>query len=322
MLVKNCPHNDQGQTESGLDLSVVIVNWNTRDLLLKCLASIYATIHDLCFEVWLVDNASTDGSVAAAQEQFPRLQVIQNSRNLGFAAANNLALRQIQGRFALLLNTDAMLTEGAVQELFHFMENNPQAAMTCGQLLNRDGTKQNSIANFPSLALFLTNETLLRLLFPKTYPSKLRQYESPLEVESCIGACMMVRKTAMDSEGLLDERFFFFFEETDWAYRMRRAGWKIFFVPRARIFHIQGQSVGPEAKGRLLFYRSRYQYLKKWFPKRYPLMAATIIIRLLLNILLTGMAVLFTAFCLPKERHRLGVYLKILWWHLQGCPEP
>ena len=320
-FVRNHPHKAQRLQGSGLDLSVVIVNWNTRDLLLKCLASLYETIHNICFEVWLVDNASTDGSVAAAQEQFPKVQVIQNSRNLGFAAANNRALRQIQGRYALLLNTDAVLSEGAVQELFNFMENNSEAAAVCGQLLNLDGAKQNSIANFPSLALLLTNETLLRIIFPNTYPSKLRQYEAPIEIESCIGACMMVRKTAMDSVGLLDERFFFFFEETDWAYRMTRAGWKIFFVPSARIFHVQGQSVGREARGRLLFYRSRYLYLRKWFPKSYPLMVAAVIVRLLLNTLLTGIAVLFTACCNSKLRHRLTVYLKICMWHLRGCPE-
>ena len=321
-FVRNHPHKAQRLKGSGLDLSVVIVNWNTRDLLLKCLASLYETIHNICFEVWLVDNASTDGSVAAAQEQFPKVQVIQNSRNLGFAAANNRALKQIQGRYALLLNTDAVLSEGAVQELFNFMENNSEAAAVCGQLLNLDGAKQNSIANFPSLALLLTNETLLRIIFPNTYPSKLRQYEAPIEIESCIGACMMVRKTAMDSVGLLDERFFFFFEETDWAYRMTRAGWKIFFVPSARIFHVQGQSVGREARGRLLFYRSRYLYLRKWFPKSYPLMVAAVVFRLLLNTLLTGIAVLFTACCNSKLRHRLTVYLKICMWHLRGCPEP
>jgi hypothetical protein len=304
----------------GLDLSVVIVNWNTRDLLLKCLTSVYETIHDLRFEVWLVDNASTDGSVAVAEERFPKIQVIRNSRNLGFAAANNRALRQIKGRYALLVNTDVVVTESAVQELFQFMENTPEAAMVCGQLLNLDGTKQNSIANLPSLLLLLTNETLLRILFPKAYPSKLRQYQSPIEVESCIGACLMVRKTAMDAVGFLDERFFFYFEETDWACRMRGAGWKVFFVPGAQIFHAQGQSIGPEALGRFLFYRSRYQYLKKWFPKSYPLMYIAVMVRLLLNTFLTGIGVLFTAFCVPRLRQQLMVYLKILIWHLRGCP--
>lgn len=305
-----------------MDLSIVIVNWNTRELLLKCLTSIYETIHDLYFEVWLVDNASTDGSVAAAEEKFPKIKVIQNSHNLGFAAANNRAFERMEGRYALLVNTDVIVTEGAVQELFHFMENNAEAGMVCGQLLNLDGTKQNSIANLPSPWLLLTNETLLRILFPKAYPSKLRQYESPIEVESCIGACLMVRKKAMDAVGLLDERFFFFFEETDWAFRMRRAGWKVFFIPGARIFHAQGQSVGQEAKGRLFFYRSRYQYLKKWFPKGYPLMAGAVIARLLVNILLTAIGVFLTAFCLTRLRQKLMIYLNIFKWHLRGCPAP
>jgi GT2 family glycosyltransferase len=304
-----------------LDLAVVIVNWNTKELLLRCLASVYETIRQLRFEVWLVDNGSTDGSVAAAQERFPEIRVIENSRNLGFAVANNQALRQIQSPYALLVNTDVVLTAGAVEELFRFMESSPEAAIACGQLLNLDNTVQNSIANFPSLALLLTNETLLRILFPKTYPSKYRHYESPIEVESCIGACIMVRKAAMDAVGLLDERYFFFFEETDWARRMREAGWKNFFVPSARIFHAQGQSVGHDARGRLLFYRSRYQYLKKWFPKSYPVMYATVMVRLLVNTLLTAVAVFLTAFCSRQLRRQLAVHGEILLWHLQGCPE-
>jgi len=194
--------------------------------------------------------------------------------------------------------------------------------MACGQLLNLDGTKQNSIANLPSLVSLLANETLLRILFPRTYPSKHRHYASPIEIESCIGACMIVRKSAMDAVGLLDERFFFFFEETDWAYRMRKAGWKIFFVPGARIFHAQGQSVGHDTRGRLLFYRSRYQYFRKWFPKSYLLFHAAVMVRLLLSTLLTGIGVLFTTACIADMRHRLTVYLQILGWHLRGCPLP
>ncbi|MEW6185253.1 MAG: glycosyltransferase family 2 protein [Thermodesulfobacteriota bacterium] len=308
--------------EPGLDLSVVVVNWNTRDLLLKCLTSIYEAMVGLHFEVWVVDNASSDNSVMAAREKFPAIHVIHNHRNLGFAAANNQAFRYIQGRYALLVNTDVVLTTGAVPELFRFMEHNPEAAMCCGQLLNLDGTKQNSIANFPSLISLLSNESLLRILFPKRYPSKRRHYHSPLEVESCIGACIMVRKKAMDAVGLLDERFFFFFEETDWALRMRKGGWKIFFVPSARIFHAQGQSVGQAIQSRLLYYRSRYQYLKKWFPKSFPLMGIAVLIRLLINIFLTGLGVLFSFFCLSGLRKKMTIYLKILFWHLRGCPAP
>lgn len=303
-----------------LDLSIVIVNWNTRDLLLQCLASVYTTIRGLTFEVWLVDNASTDGSVAAAEERFPDLQVIRNPQNLGFAVANNLALRKARGRYALLLNTDALLTDGAVLTLFQFMERTPQAAMAGGQLLNLDGTRQNSIANFPSLALLLTNEALLQLLFPRKYPGKLRPVTSPIPVESCIGACILVRRTAMEAVGLLDERYFFFLEETDWARRMREAGWKIFFVPDARIFHAQGQSVGHETGSRQLFYRSRYQYFRKWYPRSYPVFHAAIIVRLLMNTLLTGLAVLATGGWVPNLRRRLRGYGQLVLWHLRGCP--
>lgn len=310
----------RGQGGPDLDLSIVIVNWNTRDLLLQCLASVYTTIRGLTFEVWLVDNASTDGSVAAAQERFPDLQVIRNPQNLGFAVANNLALRKARGRYALLLNTDAFLTDGAVLTLFRFMERTPQAAMAGGQLLNLDGTRQNSIANFPSLALLLTNEALLQLLFPRKYPGKLRPATSPIPVESCIGACILVRRTAMEAVGLLDERYFFFFEETDWARRMREAGWKIFFVPDARIFHAQGQSVGHETGSRQLFYRSRYQYFRKWYPRSYPVFHAAIIVRLLMNTLLTGLAVLATGGSVPNLRRRLRGYGKLVLWHLRGCP--
>jgi GT2 family glycosyltransferase len=306
----------------GVDLSVIIVNWNTKDLLLKCLASIYKTIRQPRFEVWLVDNASRDGSVAAAQEYFPEIRVIHNSHNLGFAAANNRALRQMEGRYALLVNTDAVLTEGAVYEIFRFMENSPEAAMACGQLLNPDGTNQNSVANFPSFTSLLTNEALLKRLFPRSYPNKFQHYDFPVEVESCVGACMMIRKAAMNAVGLMDERFFFFFEETDWAGRMRSAGWKVFFVPSARIFHAQGQTVGHGFRSRLLFYRSRYQYLKKWFPQSYPLMYAIIMVRLLINILITGFVVPFTAFFSSKLNRRLAVYCRILVWHLLGCSFP
>jgi GT2 family glycosyltransferase len=227
-----------------LDITFVIVNWNTRDLLLNCLKSIFETAIGFKYEVWLVDNASTDGSVNAARNAYPSIRIVQNKKNLGFAAANNLAFARMKGRYAVLINTDARLTNGAANALFGFLEKTPEAAMACGQLLNRDGTKQNSIAPFPSLLTLISNETLLRALFPKKYPSKRRHYGAPLEVDSCIGACIMVRKSAMDRIGFLDERYFFFMEETDWAYRMKQGGWKIYFVPTAKIFHEQGKTVG------------------------------------------------------------------------------
>lgn len=303
-----------------MDISIVIVNWNTKGLLLDCLASVYALVRDVTFEVFVVDNASSDGSVEAVRAQYPQVNVIQNEQNLGFATANNKALRIMQGKYALLLNTDAVVTEGAIARLFRYMEGHGDVAMSCGQLLNADGTKQNSLANFPSLLTLLANETLLRILMPKKFPSKRRDYLAPIPVESCIGACLMVRKEAMDAVGLLDERYFFFMEETDWAFAMHRAGWKSCFVPDARIYHLQGQSAGHNVRARIMFYQARYQYLRKWFPRSWPLHGLLVVVRLLINILLNGIGLIMTLGLHRGIRGRLVLYLQLLLWHLRGCP--
>jgi len=303
-----------------MDISIVIVNWNTKDLLLDCLASVYTTVRGMSFEVFLVDNASSDGSVEALRAQYPQVIVIQNETNLGFAAANNQALRIMQGRYALLLSTDTILTDEAVKKLYVFMEEKPYIAMSGGQLLNKDGSKQNSIANFPSLLSLLCNETILRLLFPKKFPSKRQEYAEPILVDSCIGACLMARKKAMDEVGILDERYFVFMEETDWALCMHQAGWKSGFVPDAKIFHLQGQSAGHNVKARIMFYRSRYSYLKKWFPFGWPFLAFFVLIRLIINIILNVIGVLFSFGLHSGTRTKLGLYLQLLFWHFQGCP--
>jgi len=138
-----------------MDLSVVIVNWNTEALLRDCLKSVFGTVKGFAFEVIVVDNASSDGSVAMLKVEFPQVRRIENYENRGFAAANNQAFRIMTGRYALLLNSDTVLTEEAVHELYTFMEEHPEAVMACGQLLNADGSKQNSIAGFPTLLSLL-----------------------------------------------------------------------------------------------------------------------------------------------------------------------
>lgn len=303
-----------------MDISVVVVNWNTKELLLDCLASVFETIRRIAFEVWVVDNGSLDGSVEAVKAKYSHVKIITNQSNLGFAAANNQAFRQMNGRYALLLNTDTILTNGAVEDLFDFMEKNPNAGMACGQLLNQDGSKQNSIANFPSVLSLLCNETLLRILLPQKFPSKRKEYTEPTEVDSCIGACLMVRKKAMDKAGLLDENYFFFLEETDWAYRMKHAGWKICFVPSARIFHIQGQTVGHNVRSRIMFYRSRYIYFKKWHKHNYLLICLIIFVRLLVNAGLNLVGVMISLGLHKGMKNKLSMYSRLILWHLAGCP--
>jgi hypothetical protein len=227
----------------------------------------------------------------------------------------------MNGRYALLLNSDAVLTEGAVGELHAFMEEHPEAVMACGQLVNPDGSKQNSIAPFPTLPSLLVNMPLLETLFPDRYPSKRRDYSHPIEVDSCIGACLMVRKSAIDGVGGFDERYFFFFEETDWARTMKEAGGKIYHVPTARIYHLQGKSVGTSVRSRMHFYRSRYLYFMKWeSPARSFLAAILIVLRLVVNWVLTGAGVVLTLGLNPGLREKWKVYSQLILWHLRGCP--
>lgn len=301
-----------------MEISFVIVNWNTKDLLRGCLDSIAKTVGSLSHEIIVVDNASSDGSADMLAREYPSVQVIANSKNRGFGAANNQAFAVMKGKYALLINTDAVLTEGAVEKLWRFAEAHPRAAIVCGQLLNADGSKQNSIAAFPTLLSLCLNTSLLEYLFPGRYPSKRYEYREPLEIESAIGACMMVRGQALTEVSYFDERYFFFFEETDLAFAMKQAGWSVYQVPDAHIYHFQGQSIGHNTQSRIEFYRSRYQFLRKWHGTAYYRTAvAVIFLRLIANILLNAAGVVLTLGLAAGIRRKLAVYTRILRWHFE-----
>lgn len=306
-----------------IDLSIIIVNWNTKDLLIQCLKSLVRVSDRFEMEVFVVDNGSMDGSVEAVRVGFPEAIVIQNSTNLGFAQANNQALRLAKGKYILLLNPDTQVKEGAIETLKVFMDNHPKAGAVGAQLLNSDGSKQNSIANFPSLATELLNKSLLRWLFPDRFPGKERDYNEPIEVESVIGACMMVRREAIEQVGLLDEDYFLFLEETDWCYRMKKAGWKVYHVPQADVYHFQGKSAEKDKKrAKVEYYRSRYQFFKKnrgvgqWF-----VLLTGLVIKLGVEFLLIAVACILTGFTVKKWRSKFFNYAYLLWWHFKGCPE-
>ena len=224
----------------------------------------------------------------------------------------------MKGRYALLLNSDAVLTPGAVNKLWDFCESNERAAIVCGQLLNADGSKQNSIASFPSLLTLTVNDSLLEYLFPRWYPSKRYKHSSPIEVDSVIGACMMIRKKALEETGAFDERYFFFFEETDLAYTMRLKGWKVYQVPDAFIYHLQGQSIGHKAGSRIEFYRSRYHFLRKWHSPLYCYFANGIIFsRLLVNGVSHFIFVTLTLGMNKNLRYKMATYSKLIYWHFR-----
>jgi GT2 family glycosyltransferase len=306
-----------------MDLSVIIVNWNTMDLLCQCIDSLPQALKKIDTEVFVVDNASTDGSVAAVRGKFPGVKLIENQVNLGFARANNQAISLSSGEYALLLNPDTQVKNEAITQMLSFVNNHPEAGLVGAQLLNSDGSKQNSIANFPSLATELLNKSLLRWLFPQKFPGKERVYPVPVEVDSVIGACMLVRRKAVEQVGLLDEEFFLFLEETDWCYRMKKAGWKIYHIPQAEILHFQGKSAEAEKrKARIEYYRSRYHYFRKNKGRLQSLVLLIgLIIKLSVELVFGILACLFTLFTVKKWRTKLSTYLYLMWWHLRGCPE-
>ncbi len=306
-----------------VDISFIIVNWNTRDILINCLDSIYKTAGDIDYEICVVDNNSTDGSQEAIRKHFPEVNLIENKTNTGFAHANNQALKIMQGRFALLLNSDAILQEGAARSHLSFMNDFPGAGIAGAQLLNDDGSKQNSIDNFPSLETEVFNKSILRLFFPNKYPGKSRSYQSPIEVDSVIGACMMVREEAMEEVGIFDEDYFIFLEETDWCFRMHKNGWKVYHVPDARVIHLSGHSKRKSPWESQIEY---YKYLYMFFRKNRGVVSYIILrilkpFKILINLILNVFGNLITLFQNERLRNRLLKYHKLLIWHILLCPD-
>lgn len=254
-----------------IDLSIIVVNWNTRDLLTQCLQSVYDTTSNLDLEVVVVDNASTDGSQAMVRQQFPHIHLIANRENVGFARANNQAMRVSKGRYALLLNSDALLLANAVQVVISLAEANPQAGIIGAQLLNPDGSFQASHTPFPNLwQEFLILSDAGRMLYGHWYPSRGPQEDKgPQMVDYVEGACMLVRREAFEDVGGLDEGYFMYAEEVDWCYAMREKGWQVWYQPAAQVIHLGGGSSQSRRTQREAdLYRSRVRFFRKHYGDR------------------------------------------------------
>ncbi len=306
-----------------MDLSIIIVNWNTKEFLLPCVRSVLDSEQGISSELIVVDNGSRDGSGDEVKRTFPFVHLVENGENLGFAKAVNQGLRKASGKYVLLLNPDTRVKPGAIKQLLSFMDSHLETGVAGAQLLNSDGSRQNSIANFPSLATELLNKRFLRWLLPKRYPGKERNYSESVEVDSVIGACMMVRREALDRVGFLDEDYFLFLEETDWCYRMKRAGWKICHVPQAEVYHFQGKSAEAERKrAKVEYYRSRYHFFKKNKGDfQWAILLFGLLIKLGFELLSMAVATLVTFFAIKGRRRKLGIYAYLFWWHLKLCPE-
>ncbi|NKB68745.1 MAG: glycosyltransferase [Candidatus Latescibacteria bacterium] len=259
-----------------MDLSIVIVSYNTRDLLEQTLRTVTEAIGSLAVEVFVVDNASRDGSPDMVAERFPWVRLIRSHDNLGFAGGNNLALAQVTGRYIMLLNSDTIIRLDTLSSLVEFMDAHPQAGAAGAKILNPDGTLQLSCRRgFPTpMAAFCKLSGLSRL-FPNS--PRLARYnltfldpETAHEVDALSGSCMIVRKEAMDQVGPLDESYFFYGEDLDWCFCMKEAGWKIYYTPATEIIHFKGESSrAEEMRFRYRFYEAMSIFVQKHMQRRY-----------------------------------------------------
>ena len=308
------------------DLSIVIVTWNAREVLLDALASIEREILSrrdtgrLEVETLVVDNGSIDGSVEAVRERHGWAEVIALPANIGFAAGNNVGLRRAKGRHAVLLNSDTVVLPDALERCVRYLDRHPEVGVVGPQLLNPDGSKQNCIHNYPSLATELVAKGLLEVLFPRRYPSKRYEHTGPIEVEAVLGACLFVRREVLEQVGPMPEDYFFFLEETDWCFRIRAAGWRIHHLPDAHVVHIFGASTKKKvpAATRIEYHRSLYHFFEK---NRGARLAAGIralrIAKLALYVVVRAPGALL----LRSVRERWRQDAIVLRWHWRGRPE-
>ena len=252
-------------------LSVIIVNYNVKFYLEQCLESVRRASKGLQVEAFVVDNLSTDGSVAYLRERFPEVTFIENRENVGFARANNQAIRQSKGRYVLLLNPDTFVGEDTLVRMVKFMEAHPEAGGAGAYMLNADGTfAPESRRGLPTPFVAFCKMSGLTKLFPK---SRLlgRYYMGYLdanevnEIEAISGACMMLRREALDKVGLLDEDFFMYGEDIDLSYRVLKGGYKNYFIP-TRMLHYKGEST---AKNSYRYAYTFYQAMRLFFRKHY-----------------------------------------------------
>jgi GT2 family glycosyltransferase len=271
------------------DLAVVVVSWNIKELLANCLASIFQSLSGsgLDAEVWVVDNASHDGSPEMVRQQFPQVRLIASQENLGFAGGNNLVLQTIGfqpsnlpvsqpsplPRYVLLLNPDTEVRGDALATMVRFMDEMPSAGVCGARLLYGDGSLQHSAFGFPGLVqialdFFPLHWRLRESRLNGRYPRRLYEGGKPFEVDHPLGAAMMLRCEVILHTGLFDEGYRMYVEEIDWCMRIHRAGWAIFCLPAAVVVHHAGQSTRQVRDEMFVaLWRSRFRLFGKHYSR-------------------------------------------------------
>lgn len=259
-----------------MDLSIIIVNYNTKTLTLECIESVYNSKLNYQFEIIVTDNNSSDGSVQAIIESFPNVKVIENKKNVGFSKANNQAIAASKGRYVLLLNSDTIVNETTLSTMVKFMDKQQDAGATGCKVVLPDGSLDKAChRGFPTPEASFYYMTGLAKKFPNSpkYNSYHKSYlnmNETHEIDCLVGAFMIVRRETIDEIGMLDEEFFMYGEDIDWCYRIKEAGWNIYYVPHVSIVHYKGASSRKKPyKIVYEFHRAMYLFHKKHFAKKY-----------------------------------------------------
>lgn len=262
-------------TKSKIDLSISIVTYNSADLVCQCLESIFGHEHTFSFEVFVVDNNSKDGSVQDIQKRFPQVCLIQNKKNWGFARATNQAIEKGRGRYMLLFNPDIFALEGSIEKLMEYMDSHPDVGIAGSRLLYPDGALQLSCRRFPTLATLFLRGTRIGDLFPgnrflKEYLLEHENHHQDLDVDWCLGSCLMVRRKAIDEVGMLDDKYFMYYEDIDYCYRMKQKSWKITYLASTEmIHHYQRKSASiPPNRYTLIHLKSAFYFFWKFWKER------------------------------------------------------
>lgn len=252
-----------------VDVSIIIVSYNTRAILLDCLASIHQWVSLRASEIIVVDNASTDRSAEAITQRFPNVLLLRNVENVGFARANNQGIDKASGQHLLFLNPDTLLIEDAVRPLLTFMQQHPEAGIAGCKILNRDGSLQPSYFPLPNLLSVGWTAFFLDRLAPLNHVNdkwvlRHRPADTPFRVQRLLGAFLLVRREVLQQVGEFDEGFFLYSEEEDLCYRIRQQGWAIYYFPQSRILHLGGQSA-PKTDPRAVVYanESKIRFFRK-----------------------------------------------------------
>lgn len=252
-----------------VDISVIIVSWNTKSLLLQCVESLYKATRESSLEIIVVDNASTDGSVDALREAFPVVKVIVNPRNFGFAKANNIGIERAQGSYICLVNSDVKALNGVLDRMRAYMDAHTEVGAVAPKTLCGDLRIQKNCREFPTLRNLFCQEFFLDVLFPMVVSFRGRSmircdYDVVMEVEGLCGCFLMVRRTVITQVGPLDERFFFYSEDVDWCKRIYDAGWKLVHYPDAEAIHFgHGSSSDTPIRFQVEMLKANLQYWRK-----------------------------------------------------------